>query len=258
VALVEQALDEELLFREARARGLDRSDRSVRQWLIEQMRVLADDDTADDHALYARAIELELDRKDLVVRRLLVQKMRLLAARAGESEVSDEALRRFYAEHEAQYRRPDHVTAWHVFLASQPQRDAQAAAATLLASLRAEGTAPADAVRRGDPFPVPPRLVAQSPRQLDTLFGANVAARVLAGTPGTWLGPLRSPTGAHLFWIEARADGAVPPFEAVRGQVLEAWRQQRRSERLAALLAELRQQQPLYVDSAAWQARRGA
>ena len=51
-----KAIEEELLFREALARGLDRNDRSVRNWLVEQMRVLSDDThatTAD--ALYARA-----------------------------------------------------------------------------------------------------------------------------------------------------------------------------------------------------------
>src|SRR5262245_45069693 len=36
-ALVEKAVEEELLVREAMARGLDRHDRSVRNWLVEQM-----------------------------------------------------------------------------------------------------------------------------------------------------------------------------------------------------------------------------
>src|SRR4029077_19928089 len=44
-ALVEKTIKEELLFREALARGLDRNDRSVRNWLVEQMRVLADEPT---------------------------------------------------------------------------------------------------------------------------------------------------------------------------------------------------------------------
>src|SRR5262252_3403533 len=34
-ALVEKAVEEELLFREALARGLDQHDRSVRNWLVE-------------------------------------------------------------------------------------------------------------------------------------------------------------------------------------------------------------------------------
>src|SRR5262245_46352660 len=42
-ALVEKAVQEELLYREAVTRGLDRNDRSVRNWLVEQMQVLSED-----------------------------------------------------------------------------------------------------------------------------------------------------------------------------------------------------------------------
>src|SRR5881296_2036072 len=115
-ALVEKAIQEELLFREALARGLDRNDRSVRNWLVEQMRVLSDDTTDDSDRLYARARVLGLDRTDLVVRRILVQKMRLLAARTGERRPSDTELAAFYAEHRDDYRPPDRVSFWQVFV----------------------------------------------------------------------------------------------------------------------------------------------
>src|SRR5207245_10447592 len=116
-ALVEKAIEEELLVREALARGLDRNDRSVRNWLVEQMRVLSDDTTDDSDRLYARARVLGLDRTDLVVRRILVQKMRLLAARTGERPPSDADLEALYADHRNEYRPPARVTFWHVFLA---------------------------------------------------------------------------------------------------------------------------------------------
>jgi hypothetical protein len=223
------------------------------------MRVLADDEAADDDALYARALALGLDRNDLVVRRLLVQKMRLLAARAGEAGVGEAELRAYYARHRDDYRQPHRVTAWHVFVATAPHGgDTQDAAARLLSVQRAASTDPATAASRGDPFAVPPHLVAQSPRQLETLFGATVTAQLLAGAPRTWIGPLRSPAGAHLFWIEHRDADAVAPFEAVRGRVLEAWRQQNRAQRLAELVEALRVRQPLRVESAAWRARSGA
>lgn len=252
VALVERALEEELLFRAAVARGLDR-DRSVRAWLVEQMRILRDDQRSDDDTLYAQAVALGLDRKDLVVRRILVQKMRLLAARAGEDETDDAALRVFYDRHRDDYRAPERVSLWHLYLGS-----ARAAEAELVLA-RAGGALPApEAVRRGDPFPQPPHLVDQSPQQLTKLFGAEVTARILGTATGTWVGPVRSPLGVHLFWIEGRVPGAAAPFEAVRGRVLQAWRQEQRARRLSALVRELRDQQPLQVDSPAWQRRTNA
>src|SRR6059058_6539204 len=161
-ALVDKALQEELLFREALARGLDRNDRSVRNWLVEQMRVLSNDTADDSERLYARARLLGLDRTDLVVRRILVQKMRLLAARMGERRPSDADLEVFYADHRNEYRPPDRVTFWHIFV--HGGTDAEA----LLAHVR--GHAPESAVRQGDSFSVPPHVIAESPSRLEQLF----------------------------------------------------------------------------------------
>src|SRR5204863_8312894 len=112
----ERATEEELLVREALPRGVDRNDRSVPNWLGEQMRVLSDGTTDDSDRLYARARVLGLGRTDLVVRRILVQKMRLLAARTGERRPSDADLDAFYADHRNEYRPPDRVTFWHIFV----------------------------------------------------------------------------------------------------------------------------------------------
>ena len=245
-ALVDKALQEELLFREALARGLDRNDRSVRNWLVEQMRVLSDDTMDDAERLYVRARKLGLDRTDVVVRRILVQKMRLLAARTGERRPSDTELAAFYAEHRDEYRPPDRVSFWHVFV--HGGTDAEA----LLARIR--GHAP-DAVRRGDSFAVPPHLIAQSPSQVEKLFGAELARTVERAETRTWIGPVPSPYGLHLVWVEARVPGTPPPFEAVRERVLERWQDEQRGLRVVALLRDLGRRYPLRVESAAWRQR---
>jgi peptidyl-prolyl cis-trans isomerase C len=255
-ALVDKAIDDELLFREAVARGLDQNDRSVRSWLVEQMKVLADDGADDADRLYQEARALGLDRTDLVVRRILVQKMRLLVARADETAPGDAVLAAFYAAHRDDYRAPDRLTFWHVFLASSVHGDATAADARALAArLRRDGVAPAVAVRAGDAFVAPPRLVAQSPAQLERLFGPAFAAAVARAEPGGWIGPVASPYGTHVVWIETREPGATPPLDAVRSRVLERWHDEQRARRVTALLHELRGRYPLAIESAAWRQR---
>jgi hypothetical protein len=255
VKLVDRAVDEELLFREAMARHLDRGDQSIRNWLIEQMRVLADDPRVDEQTLYSRALALELDRKDLVVRRILVQKMRLLAARSGEGEIDEAVLRDYYAAHAADYAQAPRVTIWHVFLAADRDADPAGDAAALLAELQRGGVAPADAVGRGDPFPLPSHLASQSRQQLEKVFGGAVAAAALDAAPHTWVGPLPSPVGLHLIWVERRDAVATPPFDSVRGRVTEAWYQEARARRLAELLRELRARSALRVESRPWNER---
>jgi peptidyl-prolyl cis-trans isomerase C len=252
-ALVEKTIEEELIFREALARGLDRDDRSVRNWLVEQMAVLSPERTDDPDHLYARARALGLDRTDLVVRRILVQKMRLLAARVGERPPSDDELRAFYAQHRDEYRAPGRLSFWHVFVSSdeRPQADASA----LLDAIRHRGLAPDAAVRRGDSFAVAPHVVGQSTAQIAKVFGEGFATEIATAGVGSWIGPVRSPYGMHLVWIESHDAGATPALDAVRGRIVERWQQEQRALRVAALLRELKERYPLEVASSAWRDR---
>lgn len=261
-ALIDAAIDEELLFREAVARGLDRHDRSVRTWLVEQMQILTEDPNApeaqSEEQLYQRALELGLDKHDLVVRRILIHKVRLLAGRVEDGEASDADLRDWYAQHAADAL-PSRVTFWHVFLAADG-RDPVAVqhAERELAALRERRPSPRDAVREGDSFAMPSHLVGQSQPQLDKIFGAPFAEQVLASPVGAWSGPFASPYGLHLVFVEGRESGTPPPFDDVRGRVLESWREAERAKRLKSLLRDLRARYPLEVDSAAWHAKESA
>jgi peptidyl-prolyl cis-trans isomerase C len=249
-ALVGKAVEEELLFREAVARGLDRNDRSVRNWLVEQMAVLSED-RADPDALYARARALGLDRTDAVVRRILIQKMRLLASRIDELPPSDDVLRAFYQEHVGDYVPPARISFWHVFVGA-PASDR---ATALLASFRSDARAPADAVRAGDSFAVPAHLVAQSPERIAKLFGPEFAARLAGAETRQWIGPVPSAYGSHLVWIEAREPATPPAFDSVRERVRERWQDDQRRKRVQDLLRDLEERYPLRIESAAWRQR---
>ncbi len=239
-ALIDKTVEEELLFREALARGLDRNDRSVRTWLVEQMTVLTDGGSGDPDALYTRAKALGLDRTDLVVRRILVQKMRLLAARSGERPPSDDTLRTYYAQHQDDYASPARVSLWHVFLAS---------------ATHGAATARDDAVREGESFPVPSHLVGQSPAQIAKVFGPEFAAAIDRAQSRTWIGPVASAYGMHLVWIDARETSTTPSFDDVRDRVRERWQDEQRRQRVIALVRDLARRYPLEVESAAWRRR---
>jgi len=255
-ALVERAVEEELLFREAVARGLDQHDRSVRNWLVEQMRTLSDDPTADDDRLYAGAHRLGLDRTDLVVRRILVQKMRLLAARSGVTRPGDADLDAFYTKHRDEYRSPDRVSFWQVFLASTEHGGSTVTdAGAKLARFRRQALRPEEAARQGDAFAIPPHVIEQSPAQVEKLFGAELATTVQRAEMRTWVGPVASPYGLHLVWIEARSRGTSPPFDVVRERVLERWQDEQRTRRVAELVRDLEQRYPMRIESAAWRQR---
>src|SRR5262249_37078378 len=160
------------------------------------------------------------------------------------------------AAHRDDYRPPARLSFWHVFLASAVHGgDATREAEAILARLRAGTSAPADGARLGDSFVVPPHVVAQSPAQVAKLFGPAFASTVQEAEAGAWIGPVASPFGVHLVWIEAREPGAPPGLDAVKGQVLERWQDEQRTRRQRELVRELERRYPLRVESAAWRSR---
>jgi hypothetical protein len=251
-ALIDGAVEEELLYRAALARGLDRGDRSIRWRLTEKMRFLGDDAEGEGEQLYRRALDLGLDRDDAIIRRILVEKMRLLAGlEAGVDEPSEAELQEYLDRHRDRYVEPARVSFWHVFLSAE-RRGAglEAAARELRADLETRPTSPEHAVERGDTFMLGAHVRAASAQQVAKLFGSGFAGAVLQFEAGRWSQPVRSAYGLHLVWVEAREPARTAPLDAVRTQVLRALRAERRAARLAEFLARLHRQYEVRVDAA--------
>jgi len=234
--LVERAIDEELLYREALARGLDRNDRSIRHRLSEKMRFLSPETARSPEEYYQGALALGLDRDDVIVRRMLVEKMRLVIAAAGAAgEPDDAALAAQVAAHPERYAQPARVRLYQVF-AGRTAADAD----RLLAELRASRATPDDAAARGVPFPLGNRIGPSSERQLARLFGAGFAHATLALPAGAWAGPVASTHGFHVVWVEEREDAEAAALASVRGRAREDLRAGQRPERLREALETLR------------------
>lgn len=242
VALVEDVVDEEVLYREAVARALDRDDRSIRGHLAEKMRFL-DPASADDAPALARhAVALGLDRSDAFVRRVLVEKMRLLARRESEeAEPDDVTLAAFMAESPERWRLPARATVQHVFLRdADPER-----AAALLVRLR---TGVADFARVGDPFHTGPVVSDAARPTLEQLLGDPIATHAFAARLGVWAGPLRSPWGMNLVRVVSRTAPVLPAVADVRPALVLSWREERRQARERGMLADLRRRWRVVVE----------
>jgi hypothetical protein len=241
-ALVAEAVDEELLYRDALARGLDRHDRSIRHRLVEKMRFLAGGMGRSAEDLHREALALGLDRDDPVVRRILVEKVRLLLAATAAEEPAEAELAGHVAAHPERYALPARVRLWQVFVGASP-----AAAARILGTLRAGPVAPAAAGAHGRPFPLGGRVGPSSAAQLARLFGAAFARAAFALPVGEWAGPVASTYGLHLVWVERREAAAAPDLAGVRSRAREAVRAARRPEGVRRALAELRRRYDVRV-----------
>jgi len=237
--LAARALDEELLYREALARGLGAGP-AIRFRLAEKVRFFDENDQRDQDSLYREALALGLDQEDAFVRRSLVERMRLIAQREiPGGPVDDATLQAYFERHADQYRQPPRVRLTQVFLSRDQHGDGlEQAAASVLAALRSPTPAALD--RLGDPFPVGPAGDLMTQRDLEKLFGLEFARRVMDLAPGVWNGPLPSAYGLHLVRVEAREPGRLPSLAAVRNQVERAYRLEQGEEAYAVFLRRLR------------------
>jgi len=262
-ALRREALDEEILYREALTRGYHQDDALVARRLIRNMRFL-DEEEADragdppsqeasnarDAELYREALALKMHESDLVVRRRLVQRMKLgVYAGARTPEPGEEELVAYLERHAEDFREPEQVRISQVFLSGERRGDTlEADAAALLARLRTgagkgEGEAPADAELRqlGDPLPLPTAVPMRSEEQLARTFGDRFGRGVMGLPVGSWQGPVPSAYGVHLVWVHERRATRIPGLQELRVGVLDAVQRERGERALRALLASLRE-----------------
>jgi len=174
----------------------------------------------DEEVLFREGLAMGLDRGDEIVRRRVVQKMQFLQQDLlAPREPSEQDLRAWYNSHLTQYAIPARVSFTHIFFSPDKGGDtgAQARAQTVLAGL---GGAVTRAPERGDNFPDLYDYAGFGPSEADRLFGATPLAQALFTAPaGHWVGPYQSGYGWHLLFISARRPPQTPPFEAVRDQV---------------------------------------
>lgn len=246
-ALVEQAIDEEVLYREALALNADRGPEHQDPVIVQRAKALAREidlgRTGEGNELTEAARDLGLERSDLVIRRYLVESMRLALARGpGARLPSEDELREYYDRNAASFALPARVRLTQVYFADDRRggRERAVAAATSLRDrLRETATGPDGAVLSGDPFPRGADLQG-SPDELDRVFGAGFARALGDAGSQQWAGPIESAYGAHLVWVRERIGARTPRFEEVRARLLNAWLEEAGERRLRAQLDRLR------------------
>lgn len=169
-----------------------------------------------EEVLYREALRLGLDREDAVVRRRMAQKMDMLASARIEATTPDEAeLRRWYQQNGARFAQDASYSFDQLWFDSE--KAAKVAQAKIARGAEANGL--------GQPISIPRSVKAMPSAEVLSRFGIQFMeelGRLDAGQG--WQGPVPSGLGWHLVRLDRREVGQVPPFEEVRGAVLDDWR----------------------------------
>lgn len=172
--------------------------------------------------LYREALARGYDRDDPVVRQAMQRKMEFLAAsQAAQEPPADEEIEAFFALRRERYRQPAVLDFAQVYLRADGAAAAvEERAALLLRRLRDEEPAASDLAAWGDRIMLDAVHRGRSEPEIASLFGQEFAAAVAELEPGEWSGPIRSGYGLHLVKVLRKERSRIPEWTEVRARVL--------------------------------------
>ena len=176
------------------------------------------DEAVREEILYREAQRLGLDQDDAIVRRRLAQKMTfMLEDTASVQAPSTKEIGTYYLAHTERYRRPGRTTFRHIFLSGDRRTDPAGDAHTLLEELQRNG--PEGWQQLGDPFMLLKEYADRSNQEIVELFGDGFTDAVDQLLLGTWSGPIDSAYGTHLVPVLARTAPRALSLDEVRNDV---------------------------------------
>jgi hypothetical protein len=203
--------------------------------------------------LYREALARNLDRADPIVRLTMVRKITMMGtAKAEAAELTDEEIQAYFALRKERYRIPATVNLMQVYLSKDKRGDrVQADAAQLLESFKQREPRPRELADLGDLSMLGSVYTEMSEQDLDRTFGGEFGAAVLALTPGKWSGPIESGYGLHLLKVTHRKESRIPDLTEVGQRVIADMRYEGRKAAEDQLYAEIAPRYQVLYDKAA-------
>jgi len=200
------------------------------------------EDFVKEEILYREAKALGLDQDDLVIRRRLRQKMEFLNEDLTEPKApTNSELQAFLDANEDRFRPLDRFSFQQVYL--NPRKttgDMKRTADELITRLNGNPALSDDPRLIGDVTLLPTRLDAVTEPEVANTFGKRFAKQIKNAPSGRWSGPYESGYGFHLVRITERETGGPPTMAEIRPVLEREWYSERRKEAKDRLYQALR------------------
>ena len=207
------------------------------------------DDSIREEVLYREAKALGLDQDDTIVRRRLAQKLEFISQDvAPVPEPTEAQLQAYLQAHPEEFRAEARYSLSQVYL--NPQLHGQRLAGRtqrLLAQLQ-RTAASADAGKFGDASLLERRFQNVGASELVRVFGAEFESALRTLPSGKWQGPVSSGYGVHLVFVDKRDDGGAAALEQVRDEVRRDWIHEQREQANERFYADLRKRYEVTIE----------
>jgi peptidyl-prolyl cis-trans isomerase C len=183
-----------------------------------------------EEILYREALAKGLDRGDPTVKLTMVRKLSMLAAGlADDRDITDPEIEAYFSLRKERYRIPQRTSLRQVFVNRDRRGEAaEAQAREVLASLRELEPQPHELAAFGDPIMLDHSFTEVTDQDLARTFGGPFVDAVNALTAAEWQGPVASGYGLHLVQVVDRRASRLPEWQQVRERILDDMRYEAR------------------------------
>jgi peptidyl-prolyl cis-trans isomerase C len=177
-----------------------------------------------EEVLYQEALAMGLDKDDTIVKRRMAQKMKFIAEDVTDARVPDpEELKNWYQKNNSIFAMPGRISFRQIYFSpDRRQEQAQQEAMAAFEKLKGQPIDSEIAASMGDPM-LQDYFGDRSVGTLAKEFGPSFAQSIMKAKPGVWQGPLESGLGWHLVYVDNFQPGRVPDFSEVSSEVKKAW-----------------------------------
>jgi hypothetical protein len=207
------------------------------------------DDYVKEEIATREAMAMGLDRNDTIIRRRLRQKMEFLADDSlSTNPPADKDLQAWMDRHPGVFGGEPKIAFQQVFVNASARGPAATTEARRILTALIKG-GPHDTIDQfGDASLLPLEQELAPLSDVNRVFGADFADRVMKLEPGQWTGPVESPYGLHLVRVLKRVAAVAPTLDEIRPEVEREVLQERRKEQLDALYQSLLKKYPVSIE----------
>lgn len=196
----------------------------------------------NEEVLYRQALAMGLGENDPITRRRMAQKLEFLTSDLAQMREPDTGeLEEYFAGHLDLYKGQDLITFSQVFF-DPDKRDEKTLddAAQALKELQVAGKPDPENLKAGDQLMLQNFFKSMGRFQVQRQLGTGFTESVMKLDVGKWHGPVLSGYGVHLVYVYEIQKAPAPEFEKVKVKVLEQWSEEKGKEFKAEFLKNLK------------------
>jgi len=185
-----------------------------------------------EEVLYREALAMGLDKDDTIVKRRMAQKMQFLAEDvAAAHEPTPEELKSWYESNRQKFSLPARITFRQLYFSPDRRGErTRQEAEKALGRLAGQGVDSKLATTLSDPFMLQDYYGDRASDQVAKEFGPVFAQSVFQVKAGSWQGPIESGYGWHLVFVDSIVPGRSPNLAEVEQDVKTAWLAEQKEE----------------------------